>query len=322
MYNYYLFFNALLIITNTNFLKRKLHNMLTITPGEIPTKKLFGYLLGSVAPRPIAFASTVDKDGKPNLSPFSFFNIFGANPPILVFSPSRRGRDNTTKDTFDNVKEVPEVVINTVNYNMVNQVSLASNEFEKGVNEFIKAGFTPINSELVKPFRVQESPTQFECKVLQVIETGTGGSAGNLVICEILRVHIDESILEEGGTIDPHKADLVGRMGKDFYCRASGDAIFEVEKPGTKVGIGIDGLPKYIRNSEVLTGNDLGRLGNLPSLPTKEDILLVHENSKYLNIIDSHSTNKDEQRRAIHTFVKEYMEQSGDLKTALAFCME
>lgn len=296
--------------------------MLSITPGEIPTPKLFGYLLGAVAPRPIALASTVDKDGNPNLSPFSFFNVFGANPPIAVFSPSRRGRDNTTKDTFDNVKENPEVVINTVSYNIVNQVNLASNEFDKGVNEFIKSGLTPVKSELIKPYRVKESPTQLECKVLQVIETGKKGGAGNLVVCEIVRVHINEEILKEDGSIDPHKADLVGRMGKDFYCRASGDAVFEVEKPGTSIGIGYDGLPEYIRNSEVLTGNDLGRFGNLASLPEKEKITLAHENSKYLNIIDSHSTDKEELRNAIHAFAKEYMEHNGDVGTALAFCME
>lgn len=296
--------------------------MLTITPGEIPTSKLFGYLLGSIAPRPIAFASTIDKDGKPNLSPFSFFNVFGANPPVLVFSPSRRRRDNTTKDTFDNVCEVPEVVINTVNFNMVNQVSLASNEFPKGVNEFIKSGFTPVESEVVKPFRVKESPVQLECKVTQIIETGTEGGAGNLIICEVLKVHINEAILDNNGAIDPQKADMVGRMGKDFYCRASGDAVFEVEKPGTSVGIGFDGLPDYIRTSVIFTGNDLGLLGNLNALPSDVDIKLAHENSKYLNILDSHSTDKEELRNAIHAFAKEFMAQGGDIKTALAFCIE
>lgn len=296
--------------------------MLSIAPGEISTSKLFGYLLGAIAPRPIALASTVDKNGNPNLSPFSFFNVFGANPPIAVFSPSRRSRDNTTKDTYNNVKENPEVVINTVSYDIVNQVNLASNEFEKGVNEFIKSGLTPVDSELVKPFRVKESPTQLECKVLRIIETGKEGGAGNLVVCEILKVHINEEILKEDGSIDPHKANLVGRMGKDFYCRASGEAVFEVEKPGISIGIGFDGLPEYIQNSEVFTGNDLGRFGNLASLPRQGEITLAHENSKYLNIIDSHSRDKDELRNAIHAFAKEFMEQSDDVGTALAFCME
>jgi flavin reductase (DIM6/NTAB) family NADH-FMN oxidoreductase RutF len=200
-------------------------------PKEETIQKFQGLMLGSVAPRPIAFASTIDKDGMPNLSPFSFFNAFGTNPPILIFSPSRRGRDNTTKHTYGNVKEVPEVVINVVNFDMIQQVSDASAEFSKGVNEFEMVGFTMQKSDLVRPFRVQESPVQFECKVLQVIETGTLNAAGNLVICEILRMHVNPDILDESGRIDPHKIDLVGRLGRNFYVRASGNAIFEVAKP-------------------------------------------------------------------------------------------
>jgi flavin reductase (DIM6/NTAB) family NADH-FMN oxidoreductase RutF len=200
-------------------------------PKEMTIQKFQGLMQGAVAPRPIAFASTIDKDGRPNLSPFSFFNAFGTNPPILVFSPSRRGRDNTTKHTYENVKEVPEVVINVVNFDMVQQVSDASAEFPKGVNEFEMVGFTMQKSEIVKPFRVLESPVQFECKVLQVIETGTQNAAGNLVICEILRMHVNPGILDESGNIDPHKIDLVGRLGRNFYVRASGNAIFEVVKP-------------------------------------------------------------------------------------------
>jgi flavin reductase (DIM6/NTAB) family NADH-FMN oxidoreductase RutF len=200
-------------------------------PKEMTILKFQGLMQGAIAPRPIAFASTIDKDGKPNLSPFSFFNAFGTNPPILVFSPSRRGRDNTTKHTYENVKEVPEVVINVVNFDMVQQVSDASAEFPKGVNEFEMVGFTMQKSEIVKPYRVLESPVQFECKVLQVIETGTQNAAGNLVICEILRMHINPGILDESGNIDPHKLDLVGRLGRNFYVRASGNAIFEVAKP-------------------------------------------------------------------------------------------
>lgn len=200
-------------------------------PKETPLAKFHGAMLGAIAPRPIALVSTIDKDGHPNLSPFSFFNAFGANPPILVFSPSRRGRDNTTKHSYENVKEVPEVVINVVNFSMVRQVSDASAEFDKGVNEFEMVGFTMEPSDLVRPFRVKESPVQFECRVLQVIETGTEGGAGNLVICEILRMHVSADILDSNGRIDPQKIDLVGRLGGDFYVRASGDSIFELEKP-------------------------------------------------------------------------------------------
>jgi len=200
-------------------------------PKEMTILKFQGLMQGAIAPRPIAFASTIDKDGKPNLSPFSFFNAFGTNPPILVFSPSRRGRDNTTKHTYENVKEVPEVVINVVNFDMVQQVSDASAEFPKGVNEFEMVGFTMQKSEIVKPFRVLESPVQFECKVLQVIETGTQHAAGNLVICEIILMHVNPDVLDESGRIDPHKIDLVGRLGSNFYVRASGNAIFEVAKP-------------------------------------------------------------------------------------------
>lgn len=285
----------------------KIDNMKTIIPKETPIPQLFGTLLSAIGPRPIAFASTVDKDGNPNLAPFSFFNIFGANPPTLVFSPSRRGRDNTTKDTYNNVKEVAEVVINVVNYQMVQQVSLASNEFPTKDNEFIKAGFTPIPSDLIKPFRVKESPVHLECKVNQVIETGTEGAAGNLVICEILKIHIDESILDENGKIDQQKIDLVGRMGGDFYCRASGDSIFEVLKPGATPGIGIDKLPDNIKNSTILTGNDLGQMGSLLDMPTKADIDIVKNQSMYKNL-------KSENDK--HILAKELI-QKGDAYTAL-----
>lgn len=204
---------------------------LHINPKETSISQFHKLMLGAVAPRPIAFASTIDKEGRPNLSPFSFFNVFGANPPLMIFSPSRRGRDNTTKDTYDNVKEIPEVVINVVTFNMVQQVSDASAEFPKGVNEFEMVGFTMEPSELVRPFRVKESPVQFECKVLQVIETGFEKAAGNLVICEVLKMHIDPSVMDEKGLIDQQKIDLAGRMGGEFYVRASGGALFEVKKP-------------------------------------------------------------------------------------------
>jgi len=239
-----------------------------IIPGEISTGKLHAYMLGSIAPRPIAFASTIDKNGVPNLSPFSFFNCFGSNPPILIFSPAKRVRDNSIKHTLENVKEVPEVVINVVNYNIVQQMSLASCEFPKGVNEFSKAGFTAMASEKVKPFGVAESPVNIECKVKDIIETGQEGGAGNLIICEIVMMHIKDEVLDAEGKIDPQKIDLVARMGADYYCRASGNAVFEVPKPNLKLGIGIDNLPEKIRNSKVLTGNDLGMLANVEAIPT------------------------------------------------------
>lgn len=243
--------------------------MLTIDPKEVSVPKIHGYMLGAVAPRPIAFASTVDRNGNINLSPFSFFNVFSANPPIMIFSPARRGRDNTTKHTYENVKVIPEVVINIVSYAMIQQVSLASTEYDQGVNEFIKSGLTAVPSQRVKPPRVGESPASFECKVNQVIELGKNGGAGNLVICEVLLAHIKEEILDSEGRIDPQKLDAVARMGGDYYCRAQGEAIFKVPKPLTTKGIGVDQIPAPIRNSKILTGNDLGMLGNVEQLPAK-----------------------------------------------------
>ena len=246
--------------------------MLSILPKEIPVSKLHGYLLGAVGPRPIAFASTVDKDGVPNLAPFSFFNVFSANPPIAIFSPARSGRTNTTKHTYNNIKEVPEVVINIVNYNMVQQMSLASAEYPKGVDEFVKAGFTKVKSDLVAPFRVQESPVQLECKVNNVVELGSEGGAGNLIICEIIKIHIDEKVLNESGAIDQQKIDLVARMGGNWYCRAHGSALFEIEKPLTTLGIGVDQIPQDILKSEILSANNLGQLGNAESLPDETEV--------------------------------------------------
>lgn len=243
--------------------------MKSIDPSEVSVSEFHGYLLGAIGPRPIAFASTIDNDGNINLSPFSFFNCFGANPPILIFSPARRGRDNTTKHTYENVKEVPEVVINIVSYRMVEQMSLASTEYDKGVNEFIKAGLTPRRSDLVKPPRVEESPAAFECQVLEIKETGKEGGAGNLVICKVIRAHISEDILDENGSIDPFKLDAVGRMGGNYYCRAQGESLFEIPKPLRTKGIGIDELPEEIRTSTVLTGNNLARLANVETLPEK-----------------------------------------------------
>ena len=237
------------------------------TPSELKTSLFHQYLLGAIAPRPICFASTIDSEGHPNLSPFSFFNVFGSKPPILIFSPARRVRDNTIKHTLENCIETKEVVIYMVNYAIVQQMSLSSCEYPKGVSEFEKSGLTPIASELVKPFRVKESPVQFECKVLEVKETGTEGGAGNLIICEVLMMHINDDVLNEHQQIDPHKIDLVARMGGDYYCRASGNAVFEVAKPNMNLGIGIDALPEHIKHSHILTGNHLGQLANSTSIP-------------------------------------------------------
>lgn len=261
--------------------------MKTIIPSEIPIPKLHHYLLGAVGPRPIAFASTIDKDGNRNLAPFSFFNVFSANPPILIFSPSRSGRTGETKHTHDNVKEVAEVVINIVNYSMVHQMSLASSPYPKGVDEFTKSGFTPIESLTVKPWRVKESPVQIECEVIEVKELGELGGAGNLIICKVKCIHIDETILDANEEIDQTKIDQVARMGGNWYCRAHGEALFEVQKPLTTIGIGIDALPEHIRYSKILTGNHLGQLGNLEHLPSEEKIIEV-KTSVDLN------TNKEE----------------------------
>lgn len=244
--------------------------MLHIVPSEISVSKLHGYLLAAVAPRPICFASTVDSNGNVNLAPYSFFNVFSANPPIMVFSPARRVRDNTTKHTLENVIETREVVVNIVSYDMVQQMSLASTEYQRGVNEFVKSGFTEIASEVVTPPRVKESPVQFECRVNDIISLGQNGGAGNLVICEVLRLHIDDRVIGQDGQIDPALIDTVARMGGNWYSRAK-TGMFEVEKPLQKLGVGVDALPDAIRTSNVLTGNDLGMLANIESLPEGVD---------------------------------------------------
>jgi flavin reductase (DIM6/NTAB) family NADH-FMN oxidoreductase RutF len=261
--------------------------MITIDPKGISVSVLQGYLQGTVAPRPIAFVSSVDLNGSVNLSPFSFFNMFSMNPPILVFSPSRRVRDNSTKHTLQNVLDVPEVVINMVSYDMVEKASLASCDFPKGTNEFVKSGFTEVPSVKVRPPRVEESLVSFECKVNQVMPLGTQGGAGNLVICEVLLIHAKEEIFDAEGKINPNKLDAVARMGGDNYCRAFGDAIFKVPKPNEKVGIGYDQIPEHIRSSKVLTGNDLGRLGNIEKLPDPESIKAFKRSSVWPSIFSS-----------------------------------
>ncbi len=253
--------------------------MLSINPKEISTAQLHGYLLGAVAPRPICFASTMDAEGNVNLSPFSFFNVFSAKPPIMIFSPARRVRDNTIKHTLENVLETREVVINIVNYAMVQQMSLTSTEYAKGINEFNKAGFTEIPSEKVRPPRVAEAPVQFECKVNEVISLGDEGGAGNLIIAEVVQLHIDEAILDANGKIDPVKIDTVARLGGNWYSRPK-TGLFEVEKPLRSLGIGVNALPEHIRLSKVLTGNDLGMLGNVERLPSTEEIMAFKSSSE------------------------------------------
>ncbi len=260
---------------------------MTINPNEVTVPELHSYLLGAVAPRPIAFASTIDTQGNVNLSPFSFFNVFSANPPILIFSPARRGRDNTTKHTLQNVLEHPEVTVNIVSYDMVHQMSLSSTEYDKGVNEFIKAGFSEEPSDIVKPPYVKEAPIAFECAVNEVKSLGENGGAGQLVFCEVLRIHIKDEILDANGRIDPNTMDAVGRMGGDWYVRASRDAIFEVAKPIKTMGIGIDQIPDKIRMSTVLTGNHLGMLGNVEKLPDEEELNDFANEPEVRAILDS-----------------------------------
>ncbi|MGM5469362.1 flavin reductase family protein [Flavobacteriaceae bacterium LMO-SS05] len=259
--------------------------MISFNPKDLSAQKLQSYLLSAVAPRPIAFASTVDKDGCPNLSPFSYFNVFSANPPILIFSPSRRVRNNTTKHTLENIEVVKEVVINVVNYDIIQQTSLSSTEYAKGVNEFEKAGFTMLKSDIVKPFRVAESPVQFECKVNDIIKLGTEGGAGNLIICEVLKFHITRDVLDEKDDIIQEKLDLVARAGGSYYNRAK-KGFFEIPKPLHTLGIGVDAMPEQVRNSMILTGNDLGMLGNIDKLPTAHeiDVFIKNVSERYPNI--------------------------------------
>jgi len=245
--------------------------MLTIDPKETPIPQLHQFLIGSIGPRPICFASTIDKSGKPNLAPFSFFNIFSANPPIVIFAPNNSGRDGTPKHTYLNVKEIPEVVINVVTLEMVEKMNVAAAPWEQGVNEFEKAGFSPLSSELIKPFRVAESPVQLECKVLEVKEMGTGGGAGNLVICQVMKVHINENVLGEDGKISQLKMNLVGRLGGNWYCKTDENSLFQLAQPMQKT-IGYDALPEEIKQSNVLTANEIGKLAGQTNIPTSEEI--------------------------------------------------
>jgi flavin reductase (DIM6/NTAB) family NADH-FMN oxidoreductase RutF len=281
--------------------------MLSIDPKEIPATQLQGYLQSSVGPRPIAFASTMDVEGNPNLSPFSFFNVFSSNPPILIFSPARRVRDNTIKHTLINCNATREVVINVVNYDIVQQMSLSSTEYPDGVNEFLKSGLTMLPSDIVKPFRVAESPVQFECKINDIISLGSEGGAGNLIICEVVKMHISEEILDDKGAIDQVKIDLVSRMGANWYSR-SNKGLFEIPKPLTTLGVGVDAIPNFVKQSTVFNGNDLGMLGNIESIPTEEEIaIFVNNNMEVKGVLSS----ADEEK--VHEKAKEYLDNQDAL---------
>jgi flavin reductase (DIM6/NTAB) family NADH-FMN oxidoreductase RutF len=263
------------------------------------------YLQHAIAPRPICFASTIDKAGNINLSPFSFFNLFSTNPPIVIFSPSRRVRDNTTKHTLQNVLEVPEVVINIVDYGMVHQISLASCEYPKGINEFLKTGFTQQPATLIKPPMVKESKVKMECNVIEIKPLGDKAGAGNLIICEVLRMHIDYNILDEKKMIDQRKLHHVARLGGNWYSKVNEQSLFQVEKPNTQLGIGIDALPEQIKNSKILSGNNLGQLGNVHDLPTVDP---AFHDDKLKNIFQYYAVNPDEMEKELHVYAKELLD--------------
>ena len=283
--------------------------MVSFIPQELSTGVLHSYLLSAIAPRPIAFASTIDADGNSNLSPFSFFNVFSANPPVLIFSPARRVRDNTIKHTLENVEAIKEVVINVVNYDMVHQMSLTSTEYPENVNEFEKAGLTMLPSDLIKPFRVAESPVQFECKVTEIVHLGTEGGAGNLVICEVVKLHISEEVLNSDQTINQEALDLVARAGGSYYSRAK-KGFFEIPKPLQNLGIGVDNMPDHVKNSMILTGNNLGMLANVETLPNKEEV-----NKFVEDISERYPDIKNASHREKHKLARNYL-SFGDVKSA------
>lgn len=282
--------------------------MKTINPKDLATPELHALLQGAVTPRPIAFVSSINGAGEVNLSPFSFFNLFSANPPILVFSPSRRVRDNTTKHTLENVLEVPEVVIHVVGHDLVEQMSLASTEYPKGVNEFVKAGLTAIPSNQVAPPRVKEAPVAFECKVLQVLPLGDQGGAGNLVICEVIQIHLDEAILDASGAIEPLKLDPVARLGGNWYTKVTADSLFQIPKPLTTLGIGVDQIPEEIRTSTVLSGNNLGRLANVERLPSSEELALFSAREDLEDIRRRFRLDEESWIDHLHRWAKEELE--------------
>lgn len=278
--------------------------MLTIDPHNTPIPQLHQYLVGAVAPRPIAFVSTVSADGVPNLAPYSFFNVFGSNPPIAAFSSNRRVRGNTTKDTLANVKATGEAVINIVNYAIVHQMALTSVDYAPEVSEFEKSGLTPIPSDLVKPFRVKESPVQMECIVRDIISIGEGGGGSNIVICEIVKMHISESILDAEGNIDPFRADLMARMGKAYYCRANGANVFPIVQPFEKIGIGFDQLPESVRQSAILTGKQLWQLAAVEKIPDRDSEIMDDPDFQ-----SASSDNSDDRAVHLHTLAAELLNE-------------
>ncbi len=291
--------------------------MIVIDPKTTPTKDLHQFLLGSVAPRPIAFASTVDKEGNQNIAPYSFFNAFSSNPPILVFSSNRRVADNTTKDTLHNIEETGEVVINVVNHAIVRQMAISSISFPTDVSEFEKSGLTPVASDLVKPYRIKESPVHMECKVSQIITLGNEGGAGHLIICNVVRMHISEDVIDDNNRIDPHKIDLMGRMGRAYYVRASGQAIHTIVQSVMDISIGFDQLPSSVRESETLTGNNIGQLAGLKGLPAAADINALKENDEHVQQLLA----SPDAKTGLHKLAKKVLDEKDDRDYAIKLVM-
>jgi flavin reductase (DIM6/NTAB) family NADH-FMN oxidoreductase RutF len=285
--------------------------MKTIDPNTLDLRDLHQFLIGAVAPRPIAFVSTVDEEGNANLAPYSFFNVFSAKPPVFIFSSNRRGRDNTIKDTLNNVEATGEVVINMVSYDIVQQMSVCSIDYPEGVSEFKKSGLTPVASELVRPPRVKEAPVQFECKVQQVIKLAETGGAGNLIICELVMMHFSEHILGENGRINPHKIDLMGRMGQSYYVRASGEAIHAIHRSSRQIGVGYDQLPKSVRESIILTGNNLGQLAGISTIPDTEAVLELKTEPEIFEALK-----KEYPIQELHSIAQRYLEEENVGKAA------
>ncbi|MEZ4950419.1 MAG: flavin reductase family protein [Saprospiraceae bacterium] len=290
--------------------------MLSFEPKDLATKDLHQFLLGIVSPRPIAFVSTVDENGEANLAPYSFFNAFSSNPPIVVFSSNRRVANNTTKDTLANIKATGECVINTVNYDIVRQMAVASVEFEKGINEFEKTGLTPIPSDIVKPFRVKESLASMECKLSEIITLGDKGGAGHLIICNVVKIHISESVVDDRNRIDPNKIDLMGRLGRAYYVRVKGEQVFPIVQAVTQMVIGYDQLPENIRLSNVFTGNNLGQLAGIENIPSADDLKAIIE--KYPQASDM--LKNENAREQLHSLAKSILD-TDDKKRWDAACL-
>jgi flavin reductase (DIM6/NTAB) family NADH-FMN oxidoreductase RutF len=293
--------------------------MIKIDPQTTPVPDFYQFLIGAVAPRPIAFVSTLDDEGNANLAPFSFFNVFSSNPPIVVFSAAKRVQDGSVKDTLSNIEDTMECVINVVSHNIVRQMTLTSVNYPKGISEFVKSGLTPIASDLIKPFRVKESPVQLECRVSRIIPLGTEGGAGHLIICNVVRMHINENVMDaDKKRIDPQKIDLVGRLGRTYYTRTSGNATFEILQPEHPLVIGFDGLPKSILMSDVLTGNNIAQIGGLVVLPSKEEVLSIKKDSRIQKALFSGNI-----LRGLHLLAQEELQKGNtDLGTKIALLGE